>query len=46
MIEILKKLLSVIPIEEIKDKEVLILKGLYKIPTNISDIKNQIKFNQ
>jgi hypothetical protein len=46
MIEILKKLLSVVPIEEIKDKEVLILKGLYKIPISIGDIKNQIKFNQ
>jgi len=46
MIEVIRKMVAYLPIEEIKDKDILLLKGMYKIPTSIGDVKRQLKFKR
>jgi hypothetical protein len=46
MIEVIRKMVEYLPIEEIKDKDILLMKGMYKIPQSIGDVKNQLKYKR
>ena len=46
MIDLMVKMIGNMPMEEIKDKNLLILKGKHKIPNSISGVLGQLKYKR
>ena len=46
MIELIRKMVAYIPLEEIRDNDILLLKGVYKIPKTMKDVKTQLKYKK
>lgn len=44
MIELMRQMLDILPISELRGTDMVLLKGKYKLPMSIKDVSKQLKF--